>query len=111
VIQTVCNGPCRRVVPKTHTDRRGRCPDCSRAEAKRRNNEPIRRARLSIPQSLRRRIFARDGHRCVLCGATEDLTLGHITPLVLGGALLDESNLRTECRSCNSSAGAKLAHR
>lgn len=38
---------------------------------------------------------------CTCCGATDDLTLDHITPISRGG---DNSPLRTLCRRCNSSA-------
>jgi hypothetical protein len=55
----------------------------------------------------RERIYKRDGHRCVRCGATEDLTLDHIHPRSLAGNDSDD-NLRTLCRSCNSSKGARV---
>lgn len=43
----------------------------------------------------------RDGYRCLLCGATDDLTVDHIRALTDGGTN-DNDNLRTLCRSCNS---------
>lgn len=55
----------------------------------------------------RERIYARDGHRCVTCGATEDLTLDHIHPRSRAGNDSDK-NLRTLCRPCNSSKGARI---
>lgn len=55
---------------------------------------------------LARQIKARDGHRCVYCGATAEtsgahLHLDHLTPHVLGGADA-AANLVLACRACNS---------
>lgn len=48
----------------------------------------------------RARILARDNHKCLLCGKTEDLTIDHITPRCRGGG--GESwNLATLCWDCN----------
>lgn len=60
-----------------------------------------------VPIAIRRAVFARDGHVCVECGATDDLTLDHIWPQALGGEHTVE-NLRVLCRSCNSSKGARV---
>lgn len=67
----------------------------------------------AISAKTRRRVFERDGSRCVLCGRAagelyEDgtvvqLTAGHIRPNSYGGpATID--NLRTECRVCNETS-------
>ncbi len=48
----------------------------------------------------RERIRVRDGHKCVLCGRTENLTIDHILPRCRGGGS-DEENLATLCRDCN----------
>ncbi|MFJ1695728.1 HNH endonuclease [Streptomyces sp. NPDC088252] len=63
--------------------------------------------RAIIPAEQRRRIYERDGNACLRCGTSVDLTLDHIYPWSLGGADTDE-NLRTLCRPCNSSKGAKV---
>lgn len=60
-----------------------------------------------ISKAKRRRIYERDGYRCVICGATEDLTIDHIVPRVAGGGN-DETNLQTMCRSCNCRKGARV---
>jgi hypothetical protein len=66
-----------------------------------------RRHRTDVPGSVRRAVYARDGHRCVKCQATEDLTIDHIYPWVRGGNNHPD-NLRVLCRPCNSSKGARL---
>lgn len=61
--------------------------------------------RPHIPDGLRRKVYERDGYKCVRCGATDHLSLDHIWPWSLGGKD-EESNLQTLCRSCNSRKGA-----
>ena len=63
--------------------------------------------RAAIPAELRAAVFERDGHACVRCGATDDLTLDHIHPWSLGGPDT-ENNLRVLCRPCNSSKGDRV---
>ena len=60
--------------------------------------------RKPIPSDVRAIVFARDSHRCVECGAADNLTLDHITPWSLGGPDTVE-NLRVLCRPCNSRKG------
>lgn len=57
--------------------------------------------RVAITDSLRAKIYNRDGNACVRCSATEDLTIDHILPVSIGG-INSEDNLRTLCRACNS---------
>lgn len=68
---------------------------------------PMDGRRSYIPKWLRRFVHARDNWRCLECGGDEDLTLDHIWPWSLGGQDTKE-NLRTLCRSCNSSKGARV---
>jgi hypothetical protein len=60
-----------------------------------------RRVARQIPELVRRRILARDNHRCALCGTTSALVIDHIHPVAEGGGN-DEANLRTLCRKCNA---------
>jgi hypothetical protein len=63
--------------------------------------------RLPISRNVRAAVLERDGHRCIKCGAVEDLQVDHRFPVALGGG--DEfENLCTLCRSCNSSKGARV---
>ena len=52
----------------------------------------------------RQNIFKRDGHRCVYCSSTEDLTLDHVMPKSRGGRTSWE-NLATACKRCNAKKG------
>lgn len=50
--------------------------------------------------NLRKKVFKRDGYKCVKCGFPKNLTVDHITPRHAGGT--DElSNLRTLCVLCH----------
>lgn len=60
-----------------------------------------------ISEEERLSIKERDGNKCLLCGATTDLTVDHYIPRSAGGTH-DPQNLRTLCRSCNSIKGTKV---
>jgi hypothetical protein len=62
--------------------------------------------KASIPSRLRWQVFRRDGYACCNCSAKEDLTVDHIVSELNGGET-ELENLRTLCRPCNSSKGAK----
>lgn len=62
--------------------------------------------RAAIPRWMRERVYGRDGYACLACGTTENLSLDHIEHWSLGGADTID-NLRTLCRSCNSSRHTK----
>jgi 5-methylcytosine-specific restriction endonuclease McrA len=55
----------------------------------------------NIPGPLRETVIARDGRKCLRCGAKDDLTVDHIFPRSIGGTHAI-TNLRTLCRPCNS---------
>lgn len=60
-----------------------------------------------ISAALRKRVYERDGYRCVRCKATKNLTLDHHYPERFGGkATVD--NLKTMCASCNSRKGSEI---
>ncbi len=65
-----------------------------------------------ISAQTRRAVLERDGHRCVMCGATSNLHLDHIVPHCNGGSSEIE-NLQALCQWCNTSKGGftHLAHR
>ncbi len=70
------------------------------------NTRPGRESLSKRLGKLARQIRARDGERCVYCGATEKssgahLHLDHLTPKAAGGQDVAH-NLVVACRSCNS---------
>lgn len=66
--------------------------------------EMRQKRRPNIPTSTRRAVFERDGFACLICTASDDLTLDHIVAYSKGGPDTVE-NLRVLCRSCNSRKG------
>ena len=52
----------------------------------------------------RRNVFVRDGHACVYCGKTSELTIDHVLPRSRGGGSSWE-NLVSCCRGCNLEKG------
>lgn len=100
------------------------CIDCTRRlealAARLRDGTASRRDRMAYVSAMRknfgprmrRRVFRRDGHRCVFClgwgSATHrKLTLDHVIPLARGGTN-EESNLVTSCERCNTVKGARM---
>jgi hypothetical protein len=60
--------------------------------------------RCEIPESwstVRQRIIARDGGRCVVCESTHRLEVDHIVEVRYGGCP-DDDNLRTLCAKCHA---------
>jgi 5-methylcytosine-specific restriction endonuclease McrA len=52
-------------------------------------------------QKTRARVKARDGHACVYCRSTRNLSVHHIIKARFGGSD-DESNLQTVCSRCHA---------
>lgn len=59
-----------------------------------------------IRDEKRRRIYWRDGMRCVYCGSGHCLTLDHVVARERGGSH-DAGNLLTACARCNEKRGAR----
>ena len=70
---------------------------------------------VRVPRGVKRKIsrralFARDGWRCVYCGAASGrLTLDHVVPRSRGGDSVWE-NVVTSCAPCNLRKGNRLLH-
>lgn len=60
-----------------------------------------------VSDKVRWDVFKRDGYKCVKCGSDSDLTIDHEKPKSKGGGN-EIGNLKTMCRSCNSSKGARI---
>lgn len=54
-----------------------------------------------VGAELRKIVFDRDGHRCVYCGATDQLEVDHVIPSASGGASTSR-NLVVACTTCNT---------
>lgn len=61
---------------------------------------------FTVGDRVRNQVYERDGYECWYCGATENLSLDHMTPQSRGGTDCIE-NLLTCCHSCNSAKGSK----
>lgn len=84
---------------------------CDRRRGARRGKQGGNAGRGSrwIGKALRRRIYERDGHTCVWCGAREPLSLDHVIPRHHGGTHAS-SNLVTSCGPCNAKRGRRSAY-
>ena len=63
--------------------------------------------RRYIPQCVVSEVYHRDGAKCVICGATENLQLDHIIPFSKGGSDTAE-NLQVLCQKCNLKKSNKI---
>lgn len=81
---------------------------------KNRNYKTTFNCQIIWHRKLRKKVYERDGFKCVYCGYVPDnipenyngrytagaLVLDHITPVASGGTLSEE-NLQTLCEACN----------
>lgn len=65
------------------------------------------RKKQSIPYAVRWAVWLRDNFTCKRCGARWNLSVDHIIPESKGGTL-EQSNLQTLCKVCNSKKGTGL---
>jgi hypothetical protein len=63
--------------------------------------------RTAIPREVKKRVFQRDGGRCVQCGTDFEIQYDHVIPVALGGSSTEE-NLQLLCAQCNQAKGANL---
>jgi hypothetical protein len=63
------------------------------------SSHPIRR-RL-IPTSVKLEVWKRDGGRCVVCGATDELHFDHLLPWAKGGTSVVAENVQLLCARHN----------
>lgn len=66
----------------------------------------IKANKVISKQDIRRRVFEKDGFKCVRCHRNRDLSVDHIVSVYTGGGDNFE-NLQTLCRRCNSSKGCR----
>jgi hypothetical protein len=70
-------------------------------------NGIVERSRI-IPTSVKLEVWARDGGKCVSCGATNELHFDHILPFSKGGTSLKAENIQLLCARHNLSKSAKI---
>lgn len=67
-------------------------------------NQPVRpnaARRRVIPTQVKLEVWKRDGGRCVVCGATDELHFDHIVPYSKGGTSLVAENVQLLCARHN----------
>jgi 5-methylcytosine-specific restriction endonuclease McrA len=50
-----------------------------------------------IPTGIKLEVWARDGGRCITCGASDELHFDHIVPFSKGGTALKAGNIEFLC--------------
>jgi hypothetical protein len=64
--------------------------------------------RRVIPTQVKLEVWKRDKGKCVLCGATDELTFDHIIPYSKGGTSLSAKNIQLLCERHNISKRDKI---
>lgn len=80
-------------------------PDEAVAEDTR--NRIVERSRI-IPTSVKLEVWARDGGKCVMCGAADELHFDHVLPFSKGGTSLKPENVQLLCARHNLRKSAKI---
>jgi hypothetical protein len=57
--------------------------------------------RRLIPTAVKLEVWKRDGGRCAICGATDELHFDHVVPLSRGGTSLTAANVQLLCARHN----------
>lgn len=61
-----------------------------------------------IPSEIKRIVYERDGGKCVLCGATDNIHFDHDLPFSKGGSSVTVDNVRILCVRHNLQKSAKI---
>jgi 5-methylcytosine-specific restriction endonuclease McrA len=67
-----------------------------------------RERRRLIPTSVKMEVWRRDGGKCVVCGAIDELHFDHDLPYSMGGTSVTVENVQLLCVRHNLSKGAKI---
>jgi hypothetical protein len=65
------------------------------------------RTRL-IPTEVKKQVWVRDGGRCVICGATDELHFDHDIPYSKGGSSITAQNVKILCARHNLAKSDKI---
>lgn len=68
----------------------------------------LRERRRFIPTEVKKEVWARDGGKCVICGATDELHFDHDIPFSKGGASVTADNVKILCARHNLSKSDKI---
>lgn len=63
--------------------------------------------RQSIPNSVRKTVWNRDGGKCSKCGSKDEIEFDHIIPVAKGGPST-VNNIELLCKTCNRSKSDKI---
>jgi hypothetical protein len=61
-----------------------------------------------IPSEIKKEVWKRDGGKCVICGATDELHFDHDLPFSKGGTSISFDNVRILCARHNLSKSNKI---
>lgn len=67
----------------------------------------VKRSRI-IPTSVKLEVWKRDGCKCVICGAIDELHFDHIVPYSKGGTSLKAANIQLLCARHNLGKSVKI---
>ncbi len=70
-------------------------------------NKEFERRRL-IPTAVKLEVWKRDGGKCVVCGATDELHFDHIIPYSRGGTSITANNVQLLCARHNLEKSDKI---
>jgi len=73
------------------------------AEIYHKQRQTLQARKNYVPSKVRAAVLERDGHRCLLCGGSDDLRVSHIVSVSKGGTSAAD-NLQTLCGPCHRSA-------
>ena len=68
----------------------------------------LRQRRRVIPSDIKKLVWARDGGKCVLCGAMDELHFDHDLPYSKGGTSISAENVRILCARHNLQKSDKI---
>lgn len=71
------------------------------------DNQLKERTRV-IPTEVKKQVWVRDGGKCVICGASDELHFDHNIPYSRGGSSITPENVRILCARHNLQKGAKI---
>lgn len=71
------------------------------------SNRLVERSRI-VATSVKLEVWARDGGKCVMCGAADELHFDHVLPFSKGGTSLKADNVQLLCARHNLAKSSKI---